>query len=333
MSTPVSLATTLNEFSRLLFIYAGSIVCFFGIIGSCANLVIFGTRRYRQSPCALFIWSGALVDLIYLCGPLMLVRLPNTVLRSDYMAPHIIICKIRLYLSDALLAIPIWCICLSAFDRFCVTSRNATRRGWSTPKRSRITIASLVISWLVYRSPDLYYATYINTYGNPLCYFSPTNSVYVQIQTYFTFPVLVTTAPMALLLLFSLKTRANLRMFTAQQTGGRLERQMTLMVLLQALGVACVIPYALNIFYTFATRSVAKHEFRLAVENLAYQIIIVSFYAHYASPFYIYLIASSDVRRSVRSGWYKMLGKKLPQNQVHPSNAGTHGTGTINTVS
>ena len=157
--------------------------------------------------------------------------------------------------------------------------------------------------------------------------------MYVQIQTYFTFPVLATTAPMAVLLLLSLRTRANLRLFTAQQMGGRLERQMTLMVLLQALGVACVIPYALNIFYSFATKSVVKDDYRLAVENLAYQIIVVSFYAHYASPFYIYLIASSDVRRSVRYGMYKILGKKPPQNQVHPSHVGTHTTGTINTLS
>ena len=279
------------------------------------------------------MWTGALTDLLFLGGPFLLVRLPNTILRSDYMAPSILLCKVRMYLIGIVLPVPIWCICFSAFDRFCITSRDATRRGWSTPKRARIMIVTLVAIWFAYRSPDLYYSTFIPIPGAPLCYFSPTNSVYVQIQTYFTFPALVTTAPMSILFILSLRTRGNLRQFTAQQTGGRLERQMTLMVLLQALGVACLVPYTVNLFYTLATKSTPKDDYRLAKENLFSQLATLCFYAHYASPFYIYLIASSDVRRNVRFGWYKILGRAIPPNEIHPTNAGTHATGAVNTVS
>ena len=273
------------------------------------------------------------MDLFVIGGPLLLVRLPNAILRSDYMAPSIFLCKLRMFLIGVILPIPIWCVCFSAFDRFCITSRDASRRRWSTPKRARITIISLVAVWLAYRSPDLYYSTFIPIPGAPLCYFSPTNSVYVQIQTYFTFPVLLTTVPMSIFFILSLRTRSNLRLFTAQQLGGRLERQMTLMVLLQAMSVACLVPYTANLFYALATKSTPKDDYRLAQENFFSQLVTLCFYAHYASPFYIYLIASSDVRRSVRFGLYQILGKTIASNEIHPTNVVTHATGTVNTVS
>lgn len=116
----------------------------------------------------------------------------------------------------------------------------------------------------------------------------------------FTFPVLVNTVPLSLLAILALHTRANLRLFTVRHTISRMEQQMTSMILLQTLSASCLIPYAINFFYTAITRFVRKSEYQAAVENCITQIVTLGFYAHYASGFYIYLIASRDVRRHVR---------------------------------
>ena len=328
-----SAATALNNFSRLLFIGAGSTLFIVGLFGSCANLYLFGRRRYRQIPCSLFIWIGALLDLILLCIALFLYRLLNQMLQYDPMAPNLFLCKVRLYVIDALLPAPIWCVCLSAFDRFCMTSRNVARRHWCTRKRCLIMVSTLVVTCLIFRLPDLYYVTTVyNLTGPPSCSLVPAISAYTTLQSYFTFPVLLTAGPITLLTILSFLTRANLRLFAAQENGARLERQITLMVRLQALGAACIVPYAINNYYTLATRYETKSEYRRAVENLIFQIVSLGFYAHYALAFYIYLIASSDVRRSVRLVWHKITRTTPLVNQIAPANDTAHRDGVPSTV-
>ena len=328
-----SAATALNEFSRLLFIGVGSSIFILGLFGSCANLYLFGRRRYRQIPCSLFIWIGALLDLILLCIALFLYRILNQILKYDLMAPNLFLCKVRLYLIDALLPAPIWCVCLSAFDRFSMTSRDVARRRWCTPRRCRIMVATLVVICLIFRVPDLYYVTTVyNTTGPPSCTIVPIISAYTTLQSYFTFPVLLTAGPITLLIILSFLTRANLRQFAAQETGVRLERQITLMVLLQALGAGCIVPYAINNYYTLATRYETKSDYRRAVENLIFQIVSLGFYAHYAVAFYIYLIASSDVRRSVRLVWHKITRTMPFGNQITPANDTVHRDGVPSTA-
>jgi hypothetical protein len=277
VTSSLSTASALNEISRLLFIYVGSGLFLMGIVGCCANIYLFNMRRYRKIPCSLLMWVGTVFDLIVLCIALFFYRILNTTLQYYWMASSLFLCKAYVYLLDALLPVPIWCVCLSAFDRFCMTSRNVARRQWSTPKRSRIMVTTLIVICLIYRLPDLYYLGIVSTVTTPICAFVPSVSIYTNIHSYFTFPVLITTAPMALLIILSFGIRANLRLLTAQQTRARLERQMTLMVLLQAMGAVCVVPYTVYIVYSLATRTVIKSEYQSAVENLVYQCVLLCF--------------------------------------------------------
>lgn len=331
--TSTSDVSAINEVSRLLFIYVGSGLFVFGTIGACANLCLFTTHRYRQIPCSLFIWMGALIDLIVLCNALFLYRILNTSLQYDPAASSMVLCKIRVYLIDALLPVPVWCVCFSTFDRFCITSRSANRRGWSTLKRARIMVATLLLICFTYRLPDLYYLSVIPTADRPICNFSPSVSVYTSIHSYLTFPVLLTTVPLALLIILSLLTRTNLRRFTAQQMGAQRERQVTVMVLLQAAGVSCIIPYTTYIFYLLATRTMTKSAYRMAVENLYYQIALLCFYAQYALTFYIYLLASSEVRRSIQVRWEMLRGRFNVANRITPTNVTPNNNGVGTTTS
>ena len=218
-----------------------------------------------------------------------------------------------------------------------MTSRNATLRRWNTPKQSRIAAITLVIIAMIYRLPDFYYENVVPTADRPLCTFVPSVSTYINFHSYFTFPVIQTTVPITLLLILGFSIRANLRLFAAPRTGARLERHMTLMVLLQTFGATCIIPYTIYIFYASATRSVIKSEYRLAVENLIYQIVVLCFYIHYASGFYIYLTVSSDFRQTIRLEWQKVLGKMKLTNRIIPTTipttVPTDRANTVNVIS
>ena len=308
----------INNFSRQLFMYGGLCISVVGIAGSCSNIYLFTRPRYRRVPCTIFVLIGSLADILILCLGLILYRFINQVLQYDLSAFNLYVCKARLYLVDAFLPVPIWCICLSALNRFCITSRHVMQRRWGTQKRSQRMIVILLLISTFYRLPDLYYVNIFFTNGRLNCIIAPSAIIYFNVQTYFTFPVLVTTVPLSLLAIFALHTRANIRLFTVRDTISRMEQQMTAMILLQTLGASCLIPYTINFFYTAITRFMRKSEYQAAVENCITQIVTLGFYAHYASGFYIYLIASRDVRRHVRKVCYRIwvtLGKR---NQIEP---------------
>ena len=302
---PISVAV-LNTVSRQLIIYGGFFLSLAGIIGSCASLYVFTRPRYRRAPCCVFILTGAAFDLILLIIALLTYRTVSQVLQYDPIVFSLSLCKARLYLIDACVSIPIWCSCLATFNRYCITSRDPTQRHWCSFRRSVTMATSLVLAFVIYRSPDLYHADVFLVNGRWICDISPSASIYRSIQIYFTFPVLLTTAPLVLIITLAVGTHAHLRLFITARTSARLEQQITSMVLLQAISAACLIPYTINLFYSTITSSAVKNDYRVAVENLATQIVTLGFYAHYASGFYIYLLASRDIRRSVRCGWRKI---------------------------
>jgi hypothetical protein len=76
-----------------------------------------------------------------------------------------------------------------------------------------------------------------------------------------------------------------------------------------------------------ATGTTMKSAYRMAVENLYYQIAVLCFYAQYALTFYIYFLASSEVRRCVRLRWEMVLGKVNITNRATPTNAAANNNG------
>jgi hypothetical protein len=304
-----SAAAAINTVSRNLIIYGGIFLAFFGIIGACANIYLFSRPRYRRVPCCLFMLTGAFFELIILCVALLMARIIPQLLKYDPFAFNIFTCKLRLYLIDACISIPIWCFCLSTFNRFCITSRDATRREWCTFNRSLIMLTALILMFFIYRSPDLYYVESFYTGDRLYCTFPSSVYIYKNLQVYFSFPVLLTTAPLIVIITLTICIRSNLRSFTSLQASNRMEQQITSMILLEALGASCLIPYTINLFYATITTTTVKNEYQLAIENLINQIVTLGFYVHYSSGFYIYLIASRDIRRNIQFVLHKIIWK------------------------
>jgi hypothetical protein len=86
------------------------------------------------------------------------------------------------------------------------------------------------------------------------------------------------------------------------------------MIILQALANSISsIPYGIQFFYAALTRNVAKDNYRLAQEHLFLQITRLSYYINFISAFYIYYIASQQIRSIIR--WNLKTKKKVNRKQ------------------
>ena len=97
------------------------------------------------------------------------------------------------------------------------------------------------------------------------------------------------------------------------------------MIILQAT-TNCIssIPYGIQFIYAVVTFNIPKDQYRQAQEHLFLQITRLSYYVNFISAFYIYFIASEQIRSLIRCSWRirrKLHGKNeqssdsLPKNQ------------------
>jgi hypothetical protein len=74
------------------------------------------------------------------------------------------------------------------------------------------------------------------------------------------------------------------------------------MIILQGLtNSISSVPYGIQFFYAAITLNYAKDQHRRAQEHLFLQIIRLSYYINFISAFYIYYIASQQIRSTIRN--------------------------------
>jgi hypothetical protein len=78
------------------------------------------------------------------------------------------------------------------------------------------------------------------------------------------------------------------------------------------------VPYTLWNLYIALTPNQTKSPYRISIETLFTQCTRLLFYFNYVSTFYINLIASKHVRSIVKSYLLLLIGRKTPNNRVHP---------------
>lgn len=99
------------------------------------------------------------------------------------------------------------------------------------------------------------------------------------------------------------------------------------MIILQAT-TNCIssIPYGIQFIYAVVTVNISKDQYRQAQEHLFLQITRLSYYVNFISAFYIYFIASEQIRSLVRCNWRNrwilnstngQTSDSLPRNQSH----------------
>jgi 7 transmembrane receptor (rhodopsin family) len=143
--------------SSVLTTYGGLIMFSLGMIGNTINIAIFCClKAYRSLTTSAFLAAASFSGQVYLCFSLLLSAL-SKLLGYSPMSRNLSFCRAAQFIPRVTVQISLTCICLSAIDRYLMTSRSARQRSWVTPRRARLSIVGCIIIWLAYGVPSVIY--------------------------------------------------------------------------------------------------------------------------------------------------------------------------------
>jgi hypothetical protein len=191
--------------------------------------------------------------------------------------------------------------CWASFDQYASTSRSATfRNRWSNIRFVRFAIVITVIFWTIVYLPIIFVSGIVDG----ACVLK--KGLFTQMNTYFLTPLVYSVGPLMVMTAFTLGTVTNLRSATDFNRHDHLAKQVRRMLIPQlvVLGISGI-PFGFQGIYLELTSSIDKDQFRLAMENLFGQIILLLFHCNYVCPFYIYFYMSNEVRRATKEFIFK----------------------------
>lgn len=282
MST-VSNITTFKYFTIQYHRYVPPTVLCFGVIGNIFNLIIFNRRNLRKNPCATYFFVLAITNLNNLVPGLV----PNYLSDAhsvDFLTASIVFCRLRFWIVHTSLALGSWLIVLACVDRYCISSRHATRRHYSSLKNARISVAlaTLIASTMYIHALVLF--TIEKTPVGPICYAqSGTYRVFYDFLFFATFSF----TPPILMVIVGLATFYNI--IRARETASpqmplavsknmihlhKKDRQFLKMLLIQLMfTVAFTLPIAIQKLYATLTQYQLKSASRAEAESFAAQAV------------------------------------------------------------
>ncbi len=300
----------------------GPIVLFaIGAPGALFNIIIFIVlKAFRQSPTTYYVICQSLADVIALLIVFVQI-IPSTSVNNSSIA-----CKLLVFVSQLIVPCAMSYVCLAAFDRWACTSQSVRIRQLSSIRIARLLFSLPFLFWSLINIPFVLYCDLIPPFF--ICGF--TNSLFEQIGLYFLSPIIGNILPLVVLITFGMLTYRNIRLLThvrqQQPARNRLamwEQQMTKMMLAQTLlSISCTVPRAIFVMYTIVTHGErATRSFdRVIIEFLIDQSTVFLICLDFASPFYIFLLSSARLRKTITMHLKRLL--KLEPNQIGPTDIG-----------
>ena len=271
-----------------------------GITGNLLILILF--NRQRHNACSIYLVSSAVTNLLYLPSTAFLKLFP--VAYNDGSLGTLIFCKFSFGLPGFLAQVAKTILIWACIDRYMMTSRRASFRAFSTPKRAKYLVFFTYIFWLVAACHPFIFLTI----SNSLC---TQGGVYAVFYTFYTI-LFIGLVPSVILIVFACLTHRNMKQLRtrvqpinqgAGQTNHIIQRRdRDLLVLVIAEVIVYIIttaPFPVVLLEIFISAYV------LPVKNLSYFLteifaLNVSFFLLYifsAVPFYIYMVSSASFRR------------------------------------
>ncbi|UJR12077.1 hypothetical protein I4U23_016255 [Adineta vaga] len=250
-----------------------TILFLIGIINCLLIFLIFLQEEYRRSPCTIYIITKTIYDIIGLFITVFM-RSYTAFTDIDPSQTNEIWCRARISLFYVTGFGSLTCICLTGFDQWMSTSRSVRRRNLSS---KRFAFYAIFISFLIsilFTGIPMYII--IGLVGTPKsCGFA--TLAYADYASFFFFPVIFGILPVIIPIIFGLLTYRNVRLLQHPS-----------------------IPYAIYYLYMAITRRLIKDSLRIAQENVAMSIIRNLFYINYCYSFYIFVISSNEIRKTLK---------------------------------
>ncbi|CAF1505217.1 unnamed protein product [Adineta ricciae] len=298
-----SLINVLDKISEQINIILGIAFFVLGMIGNFCNILVFSpilkTKLFPSSPSRLYILIGSIADFIY-----VLYLLSTRILISAFFIPVTntspFMCKTRFYIGQVCTYASLYTTCFATIDQYCLTSRSVKIRQLSRLSLARKILYPLIIFWILINIPELFlYDVYPTANGkSTVCtVYSPIWDFYF---TYIQSLILHCIIPLVLLIVFGLLIKHNLS--TVRQLHPSIIRQMTRMILFQALAMAIsLFVITTNTIYQQVTQNISRDSLRSSQENLFYTIARLFSFVNYMVSFYIYLYSSKSLRKNFKN--------------------------------
>ena len=297
-STPSTSA--IASFSKQFNLYMPIPTFIFGVVGNMFNIIVFTRPSLRKNPCTTYFCSSSVANLNVLVFGLV-VRVIMDGFGYDLGSSNIIFCRIRYLILHCSIALSSWFYILAGVDRYCLSSRDANRRQFSTLKHARILVAlATCICFLLYAHVlGLFEIEQLKS--GPYCYArAGTYRLFYDFMRFATFSF----TPPILMTIVGLATIHNIRQArkqvvpisvagtTATSTNiiqmRKRDRQLITMLLIQSISIAvCTLPLATQKLYSTFTQNVAKDAYQLAIEDLVTQILRQLTFINSATCFYV----------------------------------------------
>jgi hypothetical protein len=272
-----STSDPLVDLSKKISLYGNILILIIGNASNIIKIFFFLQSSLRSNSCSYYILAGTFADLFFINNqPLIrLLRQLNLVKPMSFLE-----CPIRSYLQTLSFSLSFTFLILAAFDRYCCTSREYTRRKFSNPHTGFRVILICTLTWIIFNTHHLFQ----HKLRNGICttrdahrYLRP-----FMLSFFCIIPVI--------LMILNILTITNIRSMH-NSLRSRINIQLTLLILLETiLTTISILPQTAFMIYFDTTRRTAT---RRSIENFIDVILKIVAYSECTMGFIIYLMALS----------------------------------------
>jgi len=270
---------------------------FFGTIGNILSLLIFTRRTLLRSSCTLYLIADSINNILVIYTSL-LTRLLATGYNDNISLISDSLCKLRAYLSITLLALSPYFFTLACFDRYCSSSRSATRRSCSNKKvAKRLIIAAIILAFVLYVHLPIFYA--LNASGTSCSAQSSAYNIFYKIFYLIIYCILPPSCMGSLCILTLKNVREQAQRIqpgfgTGNESLRRMDRQMVIMLFSQVLTqLLCVLPHAIISLLALCINTTTT------IYVFFNDIFILPLYVSYTTSFYVFTLSSRIYRQEL----------------------------------
>ena len=266
----------------------------FGFFGNIFNIIIFTRPSLRKNPCTTYFCSSSIANLNVLVFGLV-VRVIMDGFGYDLASSNVVFCRFRYLILHCSLVLSAWFNILAGVDRYCISSRDANRRRFSSLKNARIIVVLATIVCFILHAHVLVLFGIEQLKSGPYCYAQAgTYRVFYDFMRFATFsfssPIIMIIVGLATV--HNIRRARNQVLPTSTTTNiiqiRKRDRQLITMLLIQSISTAvCILPIATQKLYSTFTQNVAKDAYQLAVEDLVTQVLRQLSFFNSATSFYV----------------------------------------------
>lgn len=320
LSISDSTRTTMStlSWSRITEIYTYYVAIFnlsFGIAGNILVISVFASMKlFRGNPTSFYFIVESFSN-IFLLISICLFHVVRFVLGYDFIATSLILCKIRMTTVQNCAFSSLYTICWSSFDQYLSTSHRYSFRVLSSMKLAHRSLFGSVTFIFLHNLLLAIYAELHPIFGCNVYFL-----IVRRYFSYFYYPILSTTLPIFIMMIFSLMAFNNVRRIVRLQipiVRRRIDRQMTALVLARVIMVISAgVPYmAINLYLLQSNNS---NPIVLFSTSFLYSVL----YTNFGLNFYLFFFTSSRFRRQVKHFFLSMITFRN-RNRIFPATPST----------